>query len=36
MVLSNIADGLQWFMDTELVSLPFQLSFNPIHIKEEV
>ena len=23
MILNNIADGLQWYMDTELVSLPF-------------
>ena len=29
MILNNIADGLQWYMDTELVSLPFQFSFNP-------
>ena len=28
MILSNIADGLQWCMDTKLVSLPFQFSFN--------
>ena len=29
MILNNIADGLQWYMDTELVSLPFQFSLNP-------